>query len=139
MRQLAETGSYHEGALRPAGMASAPRTNDSGPAKRVCVAHPEKMAKGGGDGVRDVGSPTRAASGNEPGHHGLDLFLLGAAVAADGLLDRGRAVLENRNTGAPQRGENNPACMGELKRRASAHPVERSLDCGFRRGVLLYD
>jgi hypothetical protein len=97
------------------------------------------MADRGCDGIRDVGPPGRASACHEPGHHGLDLFLLGATVSGHRLLDRRRAVLENPQARNPEDRENHPARMGELERRSRAGAMERRLDRCFRRCMLLDD
>ncbi len=100
---------------------------------------PEEMADGRRYGIRDVGSPGRASSRNEPGDHRLDLFLLGATVSGHRLLDRRRTVLEDPQTRNPEDRENHPTGVGKLKGRSRAHAVERRLNRGFRGCMLLND
>jgi hypothetical protein len=97
------------------------------------------MTEGCAYSVGDVGFPRRATSGDQPGHHSLDLLLLSPAVSGHRLLDRRGAVLKDPQSGRTQRSEDDAARVGELQRRTCADPVEWRLDRGDRWPMLLDD
>ena len=115
---------------------SAPRAFDSRCLKGAGVGHTEKMTECGGDGIGDVRFPGRAGSCQQPRNHRLDLFLLRATVAGHRFLDRRRTVFDDPQPGNSEGGEDDPARVGELERRARTDTVKRSLDGGFRWDML---
>ena len=104
--------------------------------ERVRVPRSEEMTEGGRDGVRNVGSPGRANSHHEFGHHRLDLLLLGPTVSGDRLLDRCRAVLKDPHSGRPQSREDDTTRVGQLERRSRADAVEWRFNRSVRRRML---
>ena len=69
-------------------------------------------------------------------HHPLDLRLLRAAVAADGLLDVGGRVLSGRDAGGCAGDEHGPARLPDRERDAGVGADERLLQRHRIRGVL---
>ena len=69
-------------------------------------------------------------------HHPLHLRLLGAAVAADGLLDAGRRVLAAGDSRVGGRDEHGAACLSDGERDAGVGADVRLLECHRIRRVL---
>lgn len=80
-----------------------------------------------GEGVRGIG----AGDGNarkQPGHHCVDLCLLGAAGPDDCLLDDARRIFADLYSGSCSAHEDNATCLPQLQRRLGVSVDEDFLD-----------